>query len=356
MPVPSTPFGTTRNGAAARLYTLENANGFRAEISDFGGTVVRIIAPDRHGRSSDVVLGFDSVERYESDSPYFGGIIGRFGNRIADGQFMLDGAVIKLPCNNTPNGIPCHLHGGVVGFDKVMWSATAKMTSEGPALRLVYASTHGEEGYPGNVGVTVTYTVTAENALRIEYHATTDRPTPVNLTNHSYFNLRGEGNGTILEHQLSVNAPSYTPVNPGLIPTGALAPVSGTPFDFTSPHSVGERIDANDEQLRHAGGYDHNWVLSREHAGLSLAARAYEPESGRTLDVFTTEPGIQFYSGNFLNGSLVGKEGKVYPWRGGFCLETQHFPDAPNQPHFPSVILRPGQEYRSTTEYRFGAR
>jgi len=354
MSVPSTPFGTTRSGAPARLYTLENVDGFRVEISDFGGTVVRMIAPDRQGRSADVVLGFDSVERYETDSPYFGGIIGRFGNRIAHGQFMLDGAVIKLPCNNTPNGIPCHLHGGVVGFDKVMWSATAKMTAEGPSLRLTYGSSHGEEGFPGNLGVTVTYTVTAENALRLEYHATTDRPTPVNLTNHSYFNLRGEGNGTILGHQLTLNARSYTPVNAGLIPTGAIAPVSGTPLDFTSPRAIGESIDANDEQLRHAGGYDHNWVLAQEHAGLTLAARVYEPESGRTLDVFTTEPGIQFYSGNFLNGSLAGKAGQHYPWRGGFCLETQHFPDAPNQPHFPSVILRPGQEYRSSTEYRFG--
>ncbi len=356
MSIPSTPFGTTRNGAPVRLYTLENANGFRVEISDFGGTVVRVIAPDRQGRGADVVLGFASVERYETDSPYFGGIIGRFGNRIADGQFMLDGAIIKLPCNNTPNGIPCHLHGGVVGFDKVMWSATAKMTAEGPSLRLTYGSSHGEEGFPGNLGVTVTYTVTAENALRIEYHATTDRPTPVNLTNHSYFNLRGEGNGTILEHQLTLNAPGYTPVNAGLIPTGAVAAVSDTPFDFISSHAIGERIDASDEQLRQAGGYDHNWVLAREHAGLTWAARVFEPESGRMLDVFTTEPGIQFYSGNFLNGSLAGKEGHLYPWRGGLCLETQHFPDAPNQPHFPSAILRPGQEYRSSTEYRFGVR
>lgn len=354
MSVPSTPFGTTRAGVAARLYTLENANGFRAEISDFGGTVVRLLAPDRDGRLADVVLGFDSVERYETDSPYFGGIIGRFGNRIADGQFMLDGAVIKLPCNNTPNGVPCHLHGGVVGFDKVMWSATPSLTAEGPSLRLTYASQHGEEGFPGNLGVTVTYTVTAENALRIGYHATTDRPTPVNLTNHSYFNLRGEGNGTILGHQLTIHAASFTPVNAGLIPTGVIAPVAGTPLDFMRPHAIGERIDVADTQLQYAGGYDHNWVLKREHAGLSPAARAYEPESGRTLDVFTTEPGIQFYSGNFLAGAFAAKQGHVYPWRGGFCLETQHFPDSPNQPHFPSTILRPGEEYRSSTEYRFG--
>ncbi len=346
-------FGTTRAGIPAHLYRLENPNGFRAEITDFGGTLVRLLAPDRNGRLADVVLGFDSVERYETDSPYFGGIIGRFGNRIAHGKFTLDGSVISLACNNTPGGIPCHLHGGVVGFDKVMWRAELQAPAEGPALRLQYRSRDGEEGYPGNLDVTVTYTVTADNALRIDYQATTDRPTPVNLTNHSYFNLRGENGGDILGHLLTVNASTYTPVDAGLIPTGDLASVAGTPFDFMAPHPVGERIHAADQQLRQAAGYDHNFVLDRNTDGLEWAATVFEPDTGRRLDVLTTEPGIQFYSGNFLDGTLAGKNDRIYPHRGGLCLETQHFPDAPNQPQFASVILRKGRELRSSTVHRF---
>jgi aldose 1-epimerase len=351
--VKSVPFGTTRDGFPAHLYQLENANGFRAEITDFGGTLVRLLAPDRNGRLADVVLGFDSVERYETDSPYFGGIIGRFGNRIAQGKFTLDGEVLSLACNNTPGGRPCHLHGGVVGFDKVRWRAEPHISAAGPALRLYYRSRDDEESYPGNLDVTVTYTVTADNALRIDYQATTDRPTPVNLTNHSYFNLRGENGGDILGHRLTVNASTYTPVDAGLIPTGDIAPVAGTPFDFVAPHPIGERIAAANEQLRHAGGYDHNFVIDRKAEGLEWAATVLEPETGRRLDVLTTEPGIQFYSGNFLDGTLAGKNGRIYPHRGGLCLETQHFPDAPNQPHFASVILRPGDELRSSTVYRF---
>lgn len=349
----SVPFGTTRDGLSAHLYRLENANGFRAEITNFGGTLVRLLAPDRNGRLADVVLGFDSLERYETDSPYFGGIIGRFGNRIAHGRFRLDGEAISLACNNTPGGMPCHLHGGLIGFDKVVWRAEPQVTVEGPALRLHYRSRDGEEGYPGNLDVTVTYTVTADNALRIDYHATTDRPTPVNLTNHSYFNLRGDVDGDVLGHLLTVNASAYTPVNAGLIPTGDIAPVAGTPFDFVTPHPIGERIHASDEQLRWAGGYDHNFALDRKAEGLEWAATVFELETGRRLDVLTTEPGIQFYSGNFLDGTLAGKSGRIYPHRGGLCLETQHFPDAPNQPRFASVILRPGEELLSRTVYRF---
>lgn len=250
--------------------------------------------------------------------------------------------------------MPCHLHGGLIGFDKVMWRAEPQVTVEGPALRLHYRSRDGEEGYPGNLDVTVTYTVTADNALRIDYHAITDRPTPVNLTNHSYFNLRGDVDGDVLGHLLTVNASAYTPVNAGLIPTGDVAPVAGTPFDFVTPHPIGERIHASDEQLRLAGGYDHNFALDRKAEGLEWAATVFELETGRRLDVLTTEPGIQFYSGNFLDGTLAGKGGRIYPHRGGLCLETQHFPDAPNQPRFAPVILRPGKELLSRTVYRFG--
>lgn len=356
----STPFGRTREGYEAQLFTLENAQGFRADIADYGGTIVNLFAPDRHGRLADVVLGFDSVEGYVAHSSYFGALIGRCGNRIAHGRFTLDGRTYTLATNNTPGGIPCHLHGGPRGFDRVIWRAEPFRAVEGAALRLRYRSADGEEGYPGSLDVTVTYTVTADNTLRIDYEARTDAPTIVNLTNHSYFNLAGEGAESVLGHVLSLNAPAYTPVNAGLIPLGQIAPVAGTPFDFLAPHTMGERIETANEQLRFAGGYDHNFVLARpanaSTASLTLAATVLEPQSGRTLEVHTTEPGIQFYSGNFLDSSFAGKHGHVYPWRGGFCLETQHFPDTPNQPAFPSVTLRPGETLRSTTEYRFRTR
>jgi aldose 1-epimerase len=348
-------FGQTPDGRSARLFTLGTPGGFRADISDYGGTVVRLFAPDRRGDFGDIVLGFDNVQGYIAHSPYFGCLIGRCGNRIAHGRFSLEGKTHELAKNNTPNGVPCHLHGGKVGFDKVFWSAEP---IDAHRLRLRYRSVDGEEGYPGNLDVTVTYTV-ANNALTIDYAATADRPTPVNLTNHSYFNLAGEGSGDILGHEIALHARRYTPVDAGLIPTGELAEVTGTPLDFRSSQVIGVRIDAAHEQLRFAGGYDHNYVLDTPAAPGSTptpAASVHEPRTGRTLEVLTTEPGIQFYSGNFLTGSFAGKKGHVYPRRHGFCLETQHFPDSPNQPAFPSVLLRPGRTLQSTTVYRFGAR
>lgn len=349
-------FGQLPDGRATQLYTLRHTNGFQAEISDFGGTVVRLLAPDRDGKLADVVLGFDSIEPYPKRSPFFGAIVGRVGNRIAGGTFTLDGETYTLATNNSPAGRPCTLHGGVVGFDKVLWDATITTRDGMPALRLTYASKDGEEGFPGTLNVEVVYSLTPDNGLRIDYTATTDKPTPVNLTNHSYFNLRGEGEGTILDHEVTIQAARYTPVGAGLIPTGELAPVAGTPFDFTTPHRVGERIGQRDPQLENANGYDHNFVLDAARGQLALAATVFEPESGRVLEVLTTEPGVQFYSGNFLNGRLTGKSGKPYVFRGALCLETQHFPDSVNQPSFPSTVLRPGETYRSTTVYRFSTR
>lgn len=348
-------FGHLPDGTAARLFRLANAQGFRAEISDYGGTIVRLFAPDRQGALGDVVLGFDRVADYVAHSPYFGAIVGRCGNRIAGGRFSLDGHTYALAQNNTPGGIPCHLHGGRRGFDKVLWSAQPGNTADGPALRLTHRSVDGDEGYPGNLDVSVVYTVTADNALRIDYRATTDRATPVNLTNHSYFNLAGHDSGSVLDHTLEVQAARFTPVNAGLIPTGELAAVEGTPLDFRTAHRIGARIEAAHEQLRVASGYDHNFVFDPVPSAEAprLVATAEDPRSGRVLDVLTTEPGVQFYSGNFLDGSFAGKDGRVYQRRDGFCLETQHFPDSPNQPQFPSVILRPGHTLRSTTTYRF---
>lgn len=355
-----TPFGRTPEGREARLFSLSHPGGLRVEITDYGGAVVRLFAPDHHGRPADVVLGFDRVEDYVAHSPYFGCIIGRCGNRIAHGTFLLDGRMHRLTTNNSPGGFPCHLHGGHQGFDKVLWDAEPFTVAGQPALRLRHRSPDGHEGYPGTVDVTVTYTVTSDHALRIDYEATADQPTPVNLTNHSYFNLGGEGSGDVLGHVLTLPARHYTPVNAGLIPTRQIVPVAGTPFDFTAPHKIGARIDSPNEQLRFAGGYDHNYVLDREAPAapdaLVLAASVLEPLSGRLLEVHTTEPGLQFYSGNFLAGAFAGKNGHVYRRRAGFCLETQHFPDSPNHPSFPSVILRPGHTLRSTTLYRFNVR
>jgi aldose 1-epimerase len=349
-------FGKTRDGRETHVYTLRNASGLSVDISDFGGTVVRLLAPDRHGQTADVVLGFDTVEGYARPTgPFFGATIGRVGNRIAGGQFTLEGKTYRLVTNNTPGGLPCHLHGGTVGFDKVLWKADAPTSGTDSALRLTYRSAEGEEGYPGNLDAAVTFTVTADNALRIDYVATTDQTTLVNLTNHSYFNLAGEGNRSVLGHVLTLNAARYTPVNAGLIPTGEIASVADTPLDFRAPHTIGERIDRPNEQLRFAAGYDHNFVLDGAAGKLALAATVLEPQSGRELEVLTTEPGVQFYSGNFLDGS-AGKNGHTYPRRSGFCLETQHFPDSPNHPSFPSIVLRPGETYRSTTVYRFRAR
>ena len=357
-PAPPTArsFGRLPDGREVQLYSLRNANGVEVEISNYGGTIVRFLAPDRHGQLTDITLGFETVEPYPRKSPYFGALIGRVGNRIAAGEFQLDGVTYRLAKNNEPGGQPCHLHGGEVGFDKVLWKAEPAVVEGRPALRLRYTSADGEEGYPGRLDVEVVYSLSDDNGLRIDYVATTSKPTPVNLTNHAYFNLAGEGSGTSLDHQLMIKAARFTPVDKGLIPTGEIAPVAGTPFDFTEFHAIGERIDGDHEQLRFGGGYDHNYVLDARGGELALAAVVYDPKSGRQLEVLTTEPGLQFYSGNFLDGSLTGKSGHRYVRRGAFCLETQHFPDSVNQPHFPDTILRPGETYQTTTVYRVSVR
>lgn len=349
-------FGQTENGTETFLYTLTNANGLKADITNYGGTVVRLIVPDRDGNMNDVVLGYNTLAEYLLETPYFGSIIGRVGNRIANGRFELNGKTYDLVTNNFPADMPCHLHGGTVGYDKVVWEAEPFIEDNTPGLKLHYLSRDGEEGYPGNLDVTVWYRLTNDNSLKIDYLATTDAATPVNLTNHSYFNLRGEGNGDILSHVMTLDAAHYTPVNAGLIPTGEIGPVEGTPFDFTTPHPIGERIDADYEQIKFGGGYDHNWVLDNQDGELALAATAFEPDTGRVMEVWTTEPGVQFYCGNFLDGSLIGKSGRPYPRRSGFCLETQHYPDSVNQPNFPSTILNPGEKYQSTTLFRFSVR
>lgn len=330
-------------------FTLTNKNGVSTKITNYGGIVMSLNVPDKAGQFGDVVLGFDTVEGYLKPHPYFGALIGRYGNRIANGKFTLEGKHYTLAQNDGPNS----LHGGLQGFDKVIWDAKPLDTADGPALELTYLSKDGEEGYPGNLLVKVTYTLTHDNALRIDYTATSDETTVINLTHHSYFNLAGAGNGDILDHDLLLNAPHFTPIDETLIPTGEIKPVTGTPFDFTQPARIGLRINQDDEQLKFGLGYDHNWVLNNTDGALALAARVTEPGSGRVMEVWTTEPGIQFYSGNFLDGSNVGKGGKVYRHRSGFCLETQHFPDSPNQPNFPSTVLKASQTYTSTTVYKF---
>lgn len=352
------PFGTLEDGTPVQVWRLSNARGMVAEITNYGATVVRLLAPDRNGKLEDVVLGFDALAGYRSEAflrsnPYFGAIVGRYGNRIARAAFELDGRTYPLAGNNVPGGLPCTLHGGNRGFDKVVWDAAPVRRKDATGLRLHYLSRDGEEGFPGNLDVTVTYWLTAANDLRIEYRAATDKATPVNLTHHGYFNLQGEGKGDILGHRLTLYAKRFLPVDRGLIPTGERRAVAGTPFDFTRPRAVGERVGDGDEQLAFGGGYDHTWVLDRRGPGLTLAARVEEPASGRVMDVLTTEPGIQFYCGNFLDGTLTGKGGAPYPKRSGLCLETQHFPDSPNQARFPSTLLRPGKRYATTTVYRF---
>ena len=339
------PFGTLPNGLRADLYVLRNASGFEARITNFGATVVSILAPDRHGKFADIVLGFDDLQGYARNRKFFGATVGRYANRIAGGRFILGSNNYTLATNNGGN----HLHGGVQGFDRVVWVATAAPSQDAVTMR--YRSPDGEEGYPGNLDVEVGFTLTRDNALKIDYRASTDRPTPVNLTNHSYFNLGGEPE--ILGHELKLFADRFTPVDERLIPIGELRSVEGTPFDFRIPSRIGARIDADDIQLRRAGGYDHNFILTKKSGRLDVAAEVYHRKSGRALRVLTTEPGLQFYSGNFLDGSVAGKKGTVYPHRYGLCLETQHYPDSPNQPHFPSTILMPGDTYRQTTIYQF---
>jgi aldose 1-epimerase len=344
------PFGTAPDGTPVDVYTLRNDQGSEVRICTYGGIVVSLRVPDRAGQMGDVVLGYDTLAEYLKESPYFGSLIGRYGNRIAKGKFVLDGQEYSLAVNNDPN----HLHGGWKGFDKVVWQARAFASDQGPALELTYLSPDGEEGYPGNLSVKALYTWLEDNTLRLDYTATTDRPTIVNLTQHSYFNLAGRGD--VLGHEVMINANRFTPVDETLIPTGELRPVDGTPFDFRRPTPIGSRINRADEQLKFGNGYDHNWVINNPTGQLELQARVFEPTSGRVLEVLSTEPGLQFYSGNFLDGTLTGKAGRKYEFRHGFCMEPQHYPDSPNQPEFPSVVLRPGETYRNTIMYRFSVR
>ncbi len=342
------PFGAV-DGNRVFLYTLRNASGMEARITNYGGIIVSLKVPDRKGNLGDVVLGYDSLSSYVKATPYFGCLIGRYGNRIAGGKFSLGGTEYTLATNDGPN----HLHGGVKGFDKVVWSVRESESVPGKTLVLTYRSKDGEEGYPGNLDVRVVYSLNDSNEIRVTYQATTDKPTIVNLTQHSYFNLAGPGDGTILGHELMIAADRFTPIDATFIPTGELRPVAGTPLDFTKLKPIGERINQDDEQLRYGLGYDHNFVLNKPEGSFGLAARVYEPTTGRVMEVLTSEPGIQFYSGNFLDGSFIGKGGKPYLHRYGFCLETQHFPDSPNHPEFPSTVLKPGEEYNTTTVYRF---
>jgi len=345
------PFGTTNEGTSVELYTLTNADT-EVDITNYGGVITAWRVPDAEGNTGDVVLGYNDMEGYRAKPSFFGALVGRYGNRIANGEFTLDGETYSLAKNNGQN----HLHGGLKGFDKVVWEADTATSDDGPQLILRYTSPDGEEGYPGTLETKVTYTLQADNTLRIDYEATTDKPTIINLTNHSYFNLSGDPSNPILDHQVMINADRYVPVDETLIPLGDLEPVEGTPFDFTEPTVVGKRIDADHPQIVNGKGYDHCWVLNGPENELSLAATVFDPKTKRFMEVFTTEPGIQFYSGNFLDGTAVGKEGVSYGKRSALCLETEHFPDSPNQPDYPSVVLRPGETYRTTTAYRFSVK
>ncbi|MDB5754462.1 MAG: galactose-epimerase [Massilia sp.] len=340
--VTQAPFGRMADGAEISLFTLTNAHGMVAKITDYGGIITHLCAPDRDGVLADVVLGFDKLDPYLADNPYFGALIGRYGNRIAGARFELDSETFQLDANEGAN----HLSGGRRGFHTVKWTAH----TDADGLTLSYRSVDGEQGYPGNLDVTVRYDLTDDNELVMRCQAVTDHATPINLTQHSYFNLAGGGD--ILAHELMIRADTFTPIDSALIPTGALAPVAGTPFDFRSPHPIGERIGQPDTQLRHGSGYDHNFVLDKLPGRMGLAARVHDPVSGRILELFTEEPGVQFYSGNYLDGSLAGK-GRAFEHRAGFCLEPQHFPDSPNQATFPSTILRPGEQYTTESRFRF---
>jgi aldose 1-epimerase len=344
------PFGKTAGGDPVELFTFSRPGAPGVTITNLGGYVVSIVAPDRAGRRADVTLGYAELAGYISDNSYFGCLVGRYANRIAKASFALDGKHYSLSANDGPNT----LHGGPTGFSRRLWAAKVVTGKDGDALELSYVSRDGEEGYPGTLTAKVVYSLREDGGLVIDYSATTDAPTVVNLTNHAYFNLAGEGEGTILDHELRLEAEAFTPVDATLIPKGELQPVAGTPFDFRKPVAIGARIDAADEQLKLGRGYDHNFVVTGTPGTLRLAARVVDKKSGRVLEMFTTEPGVQFYTGNFLDGKVVGKSGKPYLKRGGFCLEAQHFPDSPNQPGFPSVVLRPGQVYRQTTVYRLG--
>jgi aldose 1-epimerase len=344
-------YGKLADGREVSLYTLTNTAGTTMTVTNYGGIIVSLKTEDKNGKFEDVVLGFDSLGQYEKSNPYFGCIVGRYGNRIAKGKFKLDNQTYNLAVNNGEN----HLHGGLKGFDKVLWTGDNYTTPDGAVLKLTYTSKDLEEGYPGNLQTEVVYTLTNDNELRIDYKATTDKKTIVNLTNHTYFNLSGNTKTDILGHTVSLAASKFLPVDKGLIPTGELKEVKGTPFDFTTPHVIGARINENDEQLKFAGGYDHCWAFDKLD-NLSSVGTVYDSTSGRFMELFTTEPGVQFYTGNFLDGSLTGKFGTVYAKRYGLCLETQHFPDSPNKPSFPSTVLNPGEVYQSQTVYKFSVK
>ncbi|MCB8944440.1 MAG: galactose mutarotase [Ardenticatenaceae bacterium] len=344
------PFGHTPDGSPVDLFTLSNGAGLEIKITNYGGIIVSILAPDRRGHFADIVLGFDTLAGYLQPHPFLGALVGRYANRIAQGRFTLNGVQYVLAQNDGSN----HLHGGLKGFDKAIWQVRPFESAAGVGLRLTYLSVAGDEGYPGALDVQVVYTLTNDQALRIDYTATTDEDTILNLTNHAYFNLAGAGD--ILGHEVTLYADYFTPVNECLIPTGELCPVAGTPLDFAQAAAIGARIDLPDAQLGVGGGYDHNWVLRGGDGRLTLAASVYEPTSGRVLETYTTQPGLQFYTGNYLDGTLRGKDGQSIHKRSGFCLETQHFPDSPNQPAFPSTVLKPGETYAQTTIYRFGVR
>lgn len=349
-------FGNMPDGTPVEVFTLTSSSGMVARITTYGGVVVSLTAPDRTGKFADIVLGLDDLKGYlEQKPPFFGALIGRYGNRIGGGTFHLDGKLFTLPKNDPANNPVCTLHGGPLGFDKKVWKAAIVDSEKDPSISLTYVSKDGEEGFPGTLTAHVVYSL-GPNELRIAYSATTDKDTVVNLTNHSYFNLSGAGEGDILQHQVKIDADRFTPVDSHLIPTGEYKAVAGTPFDFTKPTAIGARINADDAQLKLGGGYDHNFVLNKNIGGLTQAAEVYDPKTGRVMDVLTTEPGLQFYTGNFLDGTIHGKGGKTYPKRSAFCMETQHYPDSPNKSNFPSTELKPGQTYKTTTIYRFSAR
>lgn len=341
-------YGATQSGTPVDLYTLTNDHGVVVKITNYGGIITSIQTPDRNGQFDDIVLGFDTLEEYLGPHPFFGVLVGRYANRIAEGKFTLKGKQYTVARNAGGN----HLHGGNKGFDKVVWEAETAGVGDEVSLRLTYFSRDGEENYPGNLSVEVTYTLTNNNELRIDYAATTDQTTILNLTNHTYFNLAGKGDN--LGHMMMLNADQFTPVNEQVIPTGELRSVEGTPLDFRTPTPIGTRIEQDDEQLRFGGGYDHNWVVNGQPGELRLAARVTEPSTGRALEVLTTQPGVQFYSGNMMPKSITGRGGQVYPWRGAFCLETQHFPDSPNHPNFPTTALEPGERFHEVTVFKFG--
>jgi len=357
MPIPTNtigtinqaPFGKTPDGSPVAIYTLRNSKGMEARIMTYGGIVQSLKVPDKNGKFDDVVLGYDNVDGYIAKTPYFGALIGRYGNRIGGAKFTLEGKTCTLAANNGPNS----LHGGIKGFDKVVWQARTWLTPDGPGLELTYVSKDGEEGFPGNLKVTATYTLTDNNELHLYFTATTDQPTVCNLTHHSYFNLRGQGNGDILGHEVYINSDKTTSVDKELITTGEFAPVDGTPFDFRKPTAIGARINDPDQQLQYGPGYDHNWVINKPMGKPGRQARVYEPTTGRVMEVWSTEPGLQFYAGNFLDGTITGKNGKVYQRRTGFCMEPQHYPDSSNKPMFPTTELKPGETYQNTIIYRF---